>query len=173
MKIMIVDDAIFMRHMLSGIFEKAGHSVCGMAASGSEAIERFAELKPDLVTMDIIMPDMNGVVALKEIKKINPEINVLIISALGHKSLISEAVKALDKLIGRMDVMVADSSLWPKLNPSTDSLQLSPEWEKLVADVEVYHVGDENGVLYTRSDRILSYWDLFSQYIAGRFDTAE
>ena len=94
MKIMIVDDAIFMRHMLSGIFEKAGHSVCGMAANGSEAIERFAELKPDLVTMDIIMPDMNGVVALKEIKKIDPDVNVLIISALGHKSLISEAVKA-------------------------------------------------------------------------------
>ncbi|UCE23454.1 MAG: hypothetical protein JSU74_09115 [Candidatus Zixiibacteriota bacterium] len=85
---------------------------------------------------------------------------------------ISEAVKALDKLIGRMDVMVADSALWPKLNPSTDSLQLSPEWEKLVADVGEYHVGDEDGVLYTRSDRVLSYWDLFSQYIAGRFDTA-
>jgi hypothetical protein len=85
---------------------------------------------------------------------------------------ISEAVKQLDKLIGRLDVMVADSTLWPKLNPSTDSLQMPAELEKLVADIEEYHIGDEASVLYMRSDRVLSYWSLFSQYIAGRSDTA-
>lgn len=85
---------------------------------------------------------------------------------------ISEAVKALDRLIGRFDLMMSDSTLWPSLNPATDSLQMSPEWEKLVADIEEYHTGDESSVLFTRSDRILSYWGLFSQYIAGRNDTA-
>jgi hypothetical protein len=86
---------------------------------------------------------------------------------------ISEAVKALDRLIVKLDVVVADSSLWPKLNPSTDSLQLSAETEKLVGDITEYHTGDdETSVLFMRSDRVLSYWGLFSQYIAGRNDTA-
>ncbi|UCG61909.1 MAG: hypothetical protein JSV52_01060 [Candidatus Zixiibacteriota bacterium] len=86
---------------------------------------------------------------------------------------ISEAVKKLDKLIGRLDIIVADSTLWPKLNPATDSLQVTPELEKLVADIQEYHTGDdETSVLFMRSDRVLNYWDLFTQYIAGRFDTA-
>ncbi|UCD62529.1 MAG: hypothetical protein JSW34_07100 [Candidatus Zixiibacteriota bacterium] len=85
---------------------------------------------------------------------------------------ISEAVKKLDLLIGRFDGLLSDSSLWPKLNPSTDSLQLSPEWEKLVAELQDYHSGDETTILYSRSDRILSYWELFSSFIAARFDTS-
>ncbi len=86
---------------------------------------------------------------------------------------ISEAVKKLDRLIDRLDIIVADSTLWPKLNPATDSLQVTPELEKLVADIKEYHAGeDETSVLFMRSDRVLNYWDLFSQYIAGRFDTA-
>ncbi|MEW6411698.1 MAG: hypothetical protein AB1483_04390 [Candidatus Zixiibacteriota bacterium] len=85
---------------------------------------------------------------------------------------ISEAVKALDQLIGRFDAIVADSTLWPKWNPSTDSIQLSSELERVIAEVENYHVGEEGSVLYDRSDRVLSYWNLFSEYIAGRKDTA-
>lgn len=86
---------------------------------------------------------------------------------------ISEAVIALDKLIVRFDAIVGDSTLWPKLNPSTDSLQVSPELEKVIADIGEYHTGDdESSVLFARSDRVLSYWGLLSQYIAGRHDTS-
>ncbi len=85
---------------------------------------------------------------------------------------ISEAVKQLDLLITKFDVIVADSALWPKWNPSTDSIQLSPDLERIIAELGDYHVGDETSVLFARSDRVLSYWSLFSEYIAGRKDTS-
>ncbi|KPK73606.1 chemotaxis protein CheY [candidate division WOR_3 bacterium SM23_60] len=101
MRVLIVDDAMFMRRMLSDILEKGGHTVCGEAASGKEAVERYQELKPDLVTMDIIMPDMSGIEAVKEIKKADPEAKILMVSAMGQQALVLEAVQA-----GALDYVV-------------------------------------------------------------------
>jgi two-component system chemotaxis response regulator CheY len=101
MRVLIVDDAMFMRRMLSDILEKGGHTVCGEASSGKEAVERYQELKPDLVTMDIIMPDMSGIEAVKEIKKADSEAKILMVSAMGQQALVLEAVQA-----GALDYVV-------------------------------------------------------------------
>jgi len=80
--------------MLQGIFEKAGHVVCGEATTGKEAIEKYKECQPDLTTMDIIMPDMSGAEAIKEIKKIDPDAKILVISAMGQRAILDEVVRA-------------------------------------------------------------------------------
>ncbi|OGC43345.1 two-component system response regulator [candidate division WOR-3 bacterium RBG_13_43_14] len=94
MRVLIVDDAMFMRRMLSDILEKGGHTVCGEASTGKEAVERYKELKPELVTMDIIMPDMSGIEAVKEIKKHDTDAKILMVSAMGQQALVLEAVQA-------------------------------------------------------------------------------
>jgi len=101
MRVLIVDDAMFMRRMLSDILEKGGHTVCGEASTGKEAVDRYKEVKPDLVTMDIIMPDMSGIEAVKEIKKIDTEAKILMVSAMGQQALVLEAVQA-----GALDYVV-------------------------------------------------------------------
>lgn len=96
-KILIVDDAIFMRKKLEDIFQKEGFEICGEAENGPEGVEKFKALKPDLVTMDIVMPEMdklNGIDALKEIIKIDPQAKVIIVSSMGQQALIMEAIQA-------------------------------------------------------------------------------
>ena len=73
-RILVVDDAAFMRMMIKDILTKNGYDVVGEAADGQQAVEKYKELHPDLVTMDITMPEMDGITALKEIKKINPNV---------------------------------------------------------------------------------------------------
>jgi len=94
LKVLIVDDALFMRNMLREIFTKAGHEVIGEAANGVEAVEKYQELGPDLVTMDIIMPLRSGIEALQEIVEGDPGAMVIMVSALGQESLVLEAVQA-------------------------------------------------------------------------------
>ncbi|UCC10993.1 MAG: response regulator [candidate division WOR-3 bacterium] len=94
MNILIVDDSIYIRSMLRRILENAGHCVCGEAANGEDAITKYDELKPDLVTMDIIMPDMSGIKAMEKIKEDNPDAKIVIVSAMEQKPLTLEAVKA-------------------------------------------------------------------------------
>jgi len=94
MKILVVDDAMFMRRMLTDILEKGGHSICGEASTGKEAVEKYKELKPELVTMDIIMPDMSGIEAVKEIMKFDPQAKILMVSAMGQQALVLEAIQA-------------------------------------------------------------------------------
>ncbi|MCB2229532.1 GTPase domain-containing protein [bacterium] len=84
----------------------------------------------------------------------------------------AEAVQQLDRVIGRFASVVADSTLWPKLNPGDNSIILTDEHESIVSDLDAFHQGDEKSELYTRSDRALQYWDLFTRYIANRADTA-
>jgi two-component system chemotaxis response regulator CheY len=72
-RVLVVDDAAFMRMMIKDILKKGGYEVVGEAEDGIKAIEKFKELKPDLVTMDITMPEMDGITAVKEIKKIDPD----------------------------------------------------------------------------------------------------
>ena len=94
MRILIVDDALFMRNMLKDIFVRAGHQVIGEAANGVDAVERYRELHPDLVTMDIVMPLKSGIEALQEITAEDPAARVIMCSALGQDALVIEAVQA-------------------------------------------------------------------------------
>ena len=98
---MIVDDAMFMRGVLRRILEQSGYEVVGEASNGIEAIEKYKELKPDLVTMDITMPDMTGLVAVKAIKEIDSDARVIMCSAMGQNAMVMEAIKngALDFII--------------------------------------------------------------------------
>nr|WP_239616026.1 response regulator [Cohnella mopanensis] len=91
---MVVDDAAFLRAMLKDILVKAGHEVISEAANGEEAIERYRKLRPDLVTMDITMPIMEGVEAVKEIRKMDPTANIVMCSAIGQRNLIIEAIQS-------------------------------------------------------------------------------
>ncbi|WP_080146619.1 response regulator [Marinilactibacillus piezotolerans] len=93
-RVLIVDDAAFMRIKLKDILEKNGYEVAAEAQNGIEAVEKFKETQPDLVTMDITMPEKDGVEALKEIKAIDPSAVVLMCSAMGQQSMVMDAIRA-------------------------------------------------------------------------------
>lgn len=93
-KILIVDDAIFMRSMIRDLFARGPFVVAGEAGNGVEAIRLYQELRPDLTTMDIVMPEMDGITALKEIMRFDPSANVVMCSALGQEALIAEAIES-------------------------------------------------------------------------------
>jgi two-component system chemotaxis response regulator CheY len=92
--VLICDDALFMRTMLADILEQAGFEVVGQAETGAEAVRKYRDLEPSLVTMDIIMPDMGGIDAVREIVKEYPEANILMCSAMGQQALVIEAIQA-------------------------------------------------------------------------------
>jgi two-component system, chemotaxis family, chemotaxis protein CheY len=94
LKILIVDDTLFMRHMLRGIVEEEGWTVVAEAANGVEAVEKFRECLPDVTTMDIVMPMKSGIVALNEIIAFDGKARVVMCSALGQEGLVEEARKA-------------------------------------------------------------------------------
>ncbi|TBR17615.1 response regulator [bacterium] len=96
-RVLIADDALFMRKMLSDILKKEGIEICGEAENGKDAVEKFGQLKPDLVTMDIVMPkieEIDGIGAVKEIIKIDPQAKIIMVSAMGQHSLVVEAIQA-------------------------------------------------------------------------------
>lgn len=93
-RILIVDDAKFMRMTLSNILIKADHEVVGEAENGIMAIELFHKEKPDLVTLDITMPEKNGIEALKEIKQQYPDAKIIMCSAMGQQKMVVEAIEA-------------------------------------------------------------------------------
>jgi two-component system, chemotaxis family, chemotaxis protein CheY len=96
-KIMIVDDAIFMRQMLAKILIAEGFEICAEASCATEAVEKYKTIKPDLVTMDIVMPmmeELDGIGAVREIIKIDPEARIIICSVMGQQSLVVEAIRA-------------------------------------------------------------------------------
>ncbi len=93
-RILIVDDAAFMRMMIKNILTSNGYEVVGEAENGLQAVEKYKELKPDLVTMDITMPEMDGITAVKEIKKIDPNARIIMCSAMGQQSMVIEAIQA-------------------------------------------------------------------------------
>ena len=92
--VLVVDDASFMRSMLRDIFARGPFVVTGEAENGEEAIRLYQELRPDLTTMDIVMPQMNGITALHEIMRLDPAAKVVMCSALGQDVLIAEAIEA-------------------------------------------------------------------------------
>ncbi|MFZ5623016.1 MAG: response regulator [Gemmatimonadota bacterium] len=92
--VLVCDDAIFMRTMISDILTGAGFEVIGEAETGLQAVEKYRELRPDLVTMDIVMPDMGGIDAVREICKFDPDAKILMCSAMGQQALVVEAIQA-------------------------------------------------------------------------------
>ena len=92
--VLVCDDAIFMRTMIADILAAAGYEVIGEAETGTQAVAKYRELKPDLVTMDIVMPDMGGIDAVREICKDDPDAKVLMCSAMGQQALVVEAIQA-------------------------------------------------------------------------------
>lgn len=93
-RILIVDDTMFMRVKVRGLLEKWGYEVVGEGANGKEAIEKYKELQPDVVLMDITMPEMDGITALQEIKMLDAKATVVMISALGQESFVMKAIRA-------------------------------------------------------------------------------
>jgi len=93
-RVLITDDAAFMRMQLKHNLEELGHDIVGEAENGLDAIEKYKDLKPDLVTMDITMPEMDGVAAVKGIMEINPKANIVMCSAMGQQSMVLDAIKA-------------------------------------------------------------------------------
>lgn len=94
---MIVDDAIFMRQMLAKILIAEGFEICAEASCATEAVEKYKNARPDLVTMDIVMPmmeELDGIGAVREIVKIDPEAKIIICSVMGQQSLVVDAIRA-------------------------------------------------------------------------------
>ncbi|WP_028068072.1 response regulator [Solirubrobacter soli] len=92
-RVLVVDDAAFMRKMVSDALSKAGHEVIGEACNGAEAVESFRALKPELTTLDITMPEKDGLQALGEIMTLDPTARVIMCSALGQESKVLESIK--------------------------------------------------------------------------------
>lgn len=93
-RVLVVDDAIFMRKMISDILEGHGMEIVGEADNGQLAVEKYKELNPDLVTMDIIMPEMNGIDSVREIMAADPQARIVMCSALGQQALVQDALAA-------------------------------------------------------------------------------
>lgn len=93
-RILIVDDAAFMRMMIKDILSKNGFDIVGEAQDGVQAVELYNELTPDLVTMDITMPEMDGISALKKIRETNPNAKVIMCSAMGQQAMVIDAIQA-------------------------------------------------------------------------------
>ncbi len=93
-RVLLVDDAIFMRSMLRDIFARGPFSIAGEAENGVEAVRLYRELRSDLTTMDIVMPQMDGITALREIMRLDPAAKVVMCSALGQEALIAEAIES-------------------------------------------------------------------------------
>jgi two-component system chemotaxis response regulator CheY len=121
-RIMIVDDALIMRVTLRKMLEKAGHEVVGEAINGQQAIENYPKCQPDIVTMDITMPGLSGIEAMKCILESDQQANIIVVSALGQKSIVFEALSngaknyvlkplSEDKLLPVVDLVLEQNGL--------------------------------------------------------------
>ena len=128
-RLLIVDDAVIMRMRIRDIARDAGWDIAGEAADGREAVARFQELHPDLTTLDIVMPNMDGVAALREIRRVDPQARVVMVSAVDQKEKLTECirlgaidfiVKPFDKssLRGVLDKLGAAAPAGPLGNPA-------------------------------------------------------
>ena len=90
--VLIVDDAAFMRLSIKNMLEKNGYAVVGEAENGLVAVQKYSELKPNIVTMDITMPEMDGLTALKTIRMMDPNATIVMLSAMGQQAMVKDAV---------------------------------------------------------------------------------
>lgn len=121
LNIMIVDDSLIMRTNLVRSIEGLGHKVVTQATNGQESIDLYKEFKPDLVTMDITMPDMDGITAVKIIKEYDPEVNVVMVTSHGQEAMVMNALKAgakgyILKPISAEKLKEAIGKLYPQFN---------------------------------------------------------
>lgn len=93
-RVLIVDDATFMRMMIKDILTKNGYEIAGEATDGQSALEKYKEVMPDLVTMDITMPEMDGVDAVQAIIKFDSEARIIMVSAVGQQAIVIDAIQA-------------------------------------------------------------------------------
>ncbi|MHB8140836.1 MAG: response regulator [Vulcanimicrobiaceae bacterium] len=93
-KILIVDDAVVMRMMIKGILAKNGFDVVGEAQNGVEAVDKYKQLQPDLVTMDMVMPEMDGITAVRQIMAVDPNAKIIMCTSMGQQALVVEAIQA-------------------------------------------------------------------------------
>lgn len=93
-RIMIVDDSGFMRMMIKAVLQKGDYEIAAEAENGAIAIEKYREVRPDLVLLDITMPEINGIDALRRIKAEFPDVKAIMVSAMGQKPLVTEAIRA-------------------------------------------------------------------------------
>jgi two-component system chemotaxis response regulator CheY len=93
-RVLIVDDAVVMRMMIKGILSKNGYDVVGEAQNGVEAVEKYRALTPDLVTMDMVMPEMDGITAVKAIVASDPDAKIVMCTSMGQQALVVEAIQA-------------------------------------------------------------------------------
>ena len=100
-RLLVVDDALFMRKLLSDVAAEAGWEVVGEAANGLEAVALYDRLRPDLVTMDLVMPEMGGLEALRQIRAHDPDARVVVVTALDQKQALMDSIRE-----GAMDFIV-------------------------------------------------------------------
>jgi two-component system, chemotaxis family, chemotaxis protein CheY len=93
-RLLVVDDAQIIREMIKETATGAGWEIAGEAANGQEAVDRYAELRPDAVTLDLVMPHFDGLHALRGIKRVDPDARVIIVSALEQRAVLKEAFQA-------------------------------------------------------------------------------
>ena len=92
-RLLVVDDALFMRRLIGGVAAEAGWEVAGEAANGEEAVALYSQLKPDLVTMDLVMPVMGGLEALRKIRQVDPQAKVVVVTALDQKQALMDSIR--------------------------------------------------------------------------------
>jgi two-component system, chemotaxis family, chemotaxis protein CheY len=119
--VLIVDDIPFVRKTLAEIFTQAHYQVVGEATDGLEAIKQYQKLRPDLVTMDIVMPEMSGIEATRKINRINPLAKVVIISAMGQEQLVMEAIN-----VGAVDYILKPFTAQEVIKTAERVLQTDP-----------------------------------------------
>lgn len=93
-RVLVVDDAVVMRMMIKNTLSKSGYEIVGEAETGLLAVEKYRELQPDIVTMDVVMPDMDGIAAVKAIVAEFPDANIVMCSSMGQQKLVIEAIQA-------------------------------------------------------------------------------
>jgi len=93
-KVIFVDDSSFMRSLLKGIILKDGFELAGEAENGRDAVDLYKKIRPDLVTMDIVMPEMDGIDAVKAIRAFDPEAKIIMVSAMGQQSMVIDSIQA-------------------------------------------------------------------------------
>lgn len=94
MRVLVCDDAVFMRKMITDMLVNLGHQVVGEAGNGLEALEQYKKLLPDLVTMDLTMPEIDGLQGVKMIKEFDPKANIIMCSAMGQQAMVLDAIRS-------------------------------------------------------------------------------
>ncbi|ADQ05150.1 response regulator receiver protein [Caldicellulosiruptor owensensis OL] len=142
MKIMIVDDAVFIRKVLKGILTELGYKVVAEASTGKEAIEQSAKVKPDIITLDITLPDMSGIDVLREIKKVNPTVQIIMVSALSGQEAVMQALREgavnyITKPFSKEKIESVLKSVCESIEPKRDEENKSEKKEKEVIGLQI------------------------------------